>query len=98
MLFFTGFVKLFEFTINEKKCEEQFYCLELQGLILSTESEFCTPSISEECILTVQAKLAELKAEWGPPGLKVLGNKVKGLPGQLALCGQAPSRSPAEHF
>ncbi|KAK3272920.1 hypothetical protein CYMTET_18818 [Cymbomonas tetramitiformis] len=88
MLLLREFVSFLGFTVNGDKCEGPFQCLEFLGVVLSTEGETCTASISEDRILTVQTKIAELKALWGLPGPMVPRSKMEGLLGLLAFCGQ----------
>ena len=88
MLLLREFVCFLGFTVNDDKCEGPFQCLEFLGVVLSTEGETCTASISEDRILTVQTKIAELKALWGLPGPRVPRSKMEALLGLLAFCGQ----------
>ncbi|KAK3250756.1 hypothetical protein CYMTET_39881 [Cymbomonas tetramitiformis] len=88
MLLLREFVSVLGFTVNDDKCEGPFQSLEFLGVVLSTEGETCTASISEDRILTVQTEIAELKALWGLPGRMVPRSKLEGLLGLLAFCGQ----------
>ncbi|KAK3266873.1 hypothetical protein CYMTET_24534 [Cymbomonas tetramitiformis] len=61
LLLLREFVTFLGFEVNDDKCEGPFQAIEFLGILLSTEGNQCTASISEDRILVVQQKIADIR-------------------------------------
>ncbi|KAK3235403.1 hypothetical protein CYMTET_54397 [Cymbomonas tetramitiformis] len=61
LLLLREFVTFLGFEVNDDKCEGPFQAMEFLGILLSTEGNQCTASISEDRILVVQQKIADIR-------------------------------------
>ncbi|KAK3237118.1 hypothetical protein CYMTET_52784 [Cymbomonas tetramitiformis] len=82
------FVVFLGFEVNDDKCEGPFHYIEFLGILLSTEGNQCTASISEDRIAVVQEKIANIRRLGALPGCQVPRIPLEGLLGLLAFCGQ----------
>eukprot|EP00854_Cymbomonas_tetramitiformis_P034083 gene34083-biopygen10895 len=87
-IFMREFVVFLGFEVNDDKCEGPFHYIEFLGILLSTEGNQCTASISEDRIAVVQEKIANIRRLGALPGCQVPRIPLEGLLGLLAFCGQ----------
>ncbi|KAK3247074.1 hypothetical protein CYMTET_43417 [Cymbomonas tetramitiformis] len=88
LLLLREFVTFLGFEVNDDKCEGPFQAMEFLGILLSTEGNQCTASISEDRILVVQQKIADIRRLGALAGSQVPRTLMEGLLGLLAFCGQ----------
>eukprot|EP00854_Cymbomonas_tetramitiformis_P002532 gene2532-biopygen2465 len=88
LLLLREFATFLGFEVNDDKCEGPFQAIEFLGIRLSTEGNQCTASISEDRILVVQQKIADIRKLGALAGCQVPCTLMEGLLGLLALCGQ----------
>ncbi|KAK3249539.1 hypothetical protein CYMTET_41033 [Cymbomonas tetramitiformis] len=82
------FVVFLGFKVKPDKCEGPSQALEFLGVLLSTSGGVCTASISEDRMLVVQDKVAEIRRLGALGGPQVPRAKLESLLGLLAFCGQ----------
>ncbi|KAK3241943.1 hypothetical protein CYMTET_48338 [Cymbomonas tetramitiformis] len=88
LLLLREFVTFLGFEVNDDKCEGPFKAIEFLGILLSTEGNQCTASISEDRIVVVQQKIADIRRLGALAGCQVPRTLMEGLLGLLAFCGQ----------